>query len=169
MEFPILQSRNQLERLVQRGTVDGQLLEWDETTGKIIPSSAVRVYSTVVSVASAAILTLNGTPVDVVAAPWENKAIVVFDAIAALTYATAAYDTNVVLQLLIDTATNPVFVNDEVLGHSASTIGHFERQANIKAQIVANKKLTLKVGTGNPANGGGSLKVAVFYGIIDLS
>lgn len=91
------------------------------------------------------------------------------DAIASLTYLTTAYDTNVTLQLLIETATNPVFVNDEVLGHSASTIGHFERQANIKAQIVANKKLQLKVGTGNPASGAGSLKVAVVYAIIDLS
>lgn len=69
MEFPILQTWNQLDRLVQRGTEDGQLFERDATTGMMIPSSAVRIYSTVVSVASAAILTLNGTPVDVVAAP----------------------------------------------------------------------------------------------------
>lgn len=168
--IPLIRARSQVLRLFTTPTAEGDIFKYNASTGKMdIVAGVQDVLVASLAISSAQILALNTTPLDLVAAPGAGKIILPLQAIANYTFLTGAYTTNLTLQLLQDTGTQPLMTNDNVLGHSASNIGLFEPNATALTQIVANKKLQVKVATGDPAAGSGSLKIQLAYIVLTLS
>lgn len=124
------------------------------------------------SIPTAQVLTLNGTPLEVVAAPGTGKAIEVISASFKLTFNSVAYATNTDLELITDTATiaqvktGSGAINGTVTQHIK--FGEVPSPTATDTQIIENKSLKVQVPTGNPTAGNSGIKVYVFYRIITL-
>lgn len=114
---------------------------------------------------------LFATPLDIVPAPGAGKAIKVISASGQVaTYGSAAYATNVSLQLKTATADDAQFTNAIILTSTAARHINFAPVASTGAtskQFVANQPLQVTVGTGNPATGDSNIILHVAYTIID--
>lgn len=122
---------------------------------------------------SADVLQLNSAPFDIVAAPGSGKAIEVisWSTQAIDRAAMAAYDTNTSLRLLTDTAGIFQGIDNTILTSTATRVGRGTQQGTTGAattQIINNKKLTVTVGTNDPANGNFDIKIFITYRIIKL-
>ncbi len=120
------------------------------------------------------VVTLNGSPIELVAAPGSGKAIEVISwtAQAVTTAGFTAYDTNITLVLITDTAASEQAQNKQVL---ISTVARISRGIVIETrggtattQLVDNKALTVSVNTGEALNGNFDLKIFITYRIITL-
>lgn len=118
---------------------------------------------------TASVLTLNGTPLQIVAAPGVANFIEVLSASFKSTFVSAAYATNTTLQVITDTATIAQFDMTTGLTFSVST---FKKMALVSAgtatatQLIANKALMVAVPTGNPTAGNSNITVYVTYRIV---
>ncbi len=129
-----------------------------------------------VTIPTASVLLLNGTPYQIVATPGAGVAIQVISAFAQIkTYGTTPYATNTTLGLIADTATsasNYQAVNSSLLARTAATIKQFQ-QAGVgatdnNAQLIANKALMAYVYAGNPTAGDSDIVIDVQYRLITL-
>lgn len=121
---------------------------------------------------SAAILSLNSSPVTLVSAPSAiGYAIELIDWHICVTYSTAAYATNTNLRVYASTATESMGEEQYAL---TSTVTRNVRGGMIsvsdatKTQIIANKALLLDVETGDPTAGAGNITVAGRYRIVPI-
>lgn len=148
-------------------------------TSKKLPFSILRkgvgnIYYAELSIPTAQVLTLNTTPLEIVAAPGTGYAIEVISASVKGTFNSVAYATNTGLQLFLDTADIAqlqltganTFLNFTVTKHS-KFVDVTTHGAAI-TQIIENKSLKIKVATGDPTSGNSGIKVYVFYRIITL-
>ena len=140
----------------------------DTSTGitKSIRADQIMPY-TKTSIATGAVLTLNGTPVELKALPGAGKIAIPFAVGLSLTWNSVAYTTNTTLQLVYDTGT--AYTLDTAI--LLKVADHFlVRILDIAPTegILQNKKLSLTVGTGNPAAGNSALDVYVWYQILTL-
>lgn len=127
-----------------------------------------------VTVPTADVLTLNGTPITLVAAPGAGKMIIALRASGGFaTYAGVQYTTN--LQLNIETSGAGLTQLQSTSGIIDSTVSgrytNFFLQASTSpttTHLIANTALVLKVETGNPAAGTSNLVVYLDYKIITL-
>lgn len=114
---------------------------------------------------------LNSTPLVIVSAPGAGKSIKVVSASGQIaTYGSAAYATNVNLQLLTDTANDAQYANAIILTSTAARHISFAPVASSGAtskQLIANKDLTVTVATGNPATGDSNVIIHVAYTIVE--
>jgi len=119
------------------------------------------------TIATADVLTLNTTPIEIVAAPGAGFAIEVVSALMSITFNSIAYATNTDLKLKINTATHSQVTTD--IGQSASTITNFE-DAGSSGSIytIENKSLEVYMSGGNPTAGDSDITVYCTYRIITL-
>jgi hypothetical protein len=122
------------------------------------------------TIASADVLQLNTTPIEIVAAPGAGYAIEVISASMKMVYVSATYATNTSLELLTAGATNSQA--STVIKNSASTIRRFADATTLASatatQLVDNAALNVTVASGDPTAGDSDITVYVTYRIITL-
>jgi hypothetical protein len=140
-------------------------------TQAMLAYTPVEYYEAELSITSAQVLALNGTPLTIVAAPGSGKYIDVVSATSQMTYVSAAYATNTTLQLINDGATVAQAQDTAILISTVTKNTKFQQVTAATAgqtQIIANTALQVKVGTGNPITGDSAIKVSVIYRIVTL-
>ena len=118
-------------------------------------------------------MALNTTPITIVSAPGASKYIEVISATGEYTFVTAAYATNTTLQLIYTGATRYIGYNGAILTGTVDLIYQFNvgpllGAATTATQVLTNTALQVKVETGNPTGGSGTVKVKVLYRIVTL-
>ena len=122
-----------------------------------------------VSISSAEILALNGTPIDIVAAPGAGVALVPCFAVAQYTFATIAYAVNTSVSLVYSsdlTASHRIGTWTAILA-AAAPGQRLPFVINVTPPAgylnIANDKIQVYADTGNPAAGDGTLKIYLWY------
>jgi len=132
-------------------------------------SSPAFTRSSQVTILSAAVLGLNTTPVDLVAAPGASLGILPHSVIVKFVDNGTAYTANTDIQVQVDTANALCFLFNNLLEDTATTIKKlnpaFIFGANLN-QIVADKALQIQVPGGDPLTGDGDLVVTTTYEVI---
>ena len=122
------------------------------------------------TIATADVLTLNTTPIEIVAAPGAGYAIEVISASMKMVYNSATYATNTSLELITAGATNSQA--STVIKNSASTIRRFADATTLASatatQLVDNAALNVTVASGDPTAGDSDITIYVTYRIITL-
>ena len=122
------------------------------------------------TIATADVLHLNTTPIEIVAAPRAGYAIEVISASMKMVYNSATYATNTSLELITAGATNSQA--STVIKNSASTIRRFADATTLASatatQLVENAALNVTVASGDPTAGDSDITVYVTYRIITL-
>ena len=122
------------------------------------------------TIATADVLHLNTTPIEIVAAPGAGYAIEVISASMKMVYNSATYATNTSLELLTTGATNSQA--STVIKNSASTIRRFADATTLASatatQLVDNAALNVTVASGDPTAGDSDITIYVTYRIITL-
>jgi hypothetical protein len=121
------------------------------------------------TIATADVLTLNTTPIEIVVAPGAGYAIEVISASMKMVYVSATYATNTSLELITAGATNSQA--STVIKNSASTIRRFADATTLASatatQLVENAALNVTVASGDPT-GDSDITVYCTYRIITL-
>lgn len=142
-----------------------------------LPFSSIKamfgnVQAASLSIPTASVLTLNATPLDIVAAPGAGYAIEVISATYGATYNSVAYATNTQLQLITSGATIAQFLLGSALTFTASGKWKLYQYSSAfgptSTQVIENAALQVKVATGNPTAGNSDIKVYVLYRIITV-
>ena len=125
---------------------------------------------TSITIASAAVLTLNSSPVTIVPAQGVGTAIEVISASAKMVYNSVAYATNTTIQVESNGATTPQFrllngINQTISSHRS--LGRYV-SANTETQIIENADLMVTVASGDPTAGDSDITVTVLYRIISV-
>jgi hypothetical protein len=122
------------------------------------------------TIATADVLTLNTTPIEIVAAPGAGYAIEVISASMKMVYVSATYSTNTTLELITAGATNRQA--ETQIKNSASTIRRFADATTLGSatatQLLENAAVNVTVETGDPTAGDSDITVYVTYRIITL-
>ena len=127
------------------------------------------IRDTTITIATADVLTLNTTPVEIVPAPGAGYAIQVVAASFGLTFNTTAYATNVTIG--IGQASSEPQVELQCLDATVNTIRNINPHsatATTDTQIKENHSLIVSTRTGDPTAGDSDLKVYLTYKIIEL-
>ncbi len=131
-----------------------------------------KTYEATLSITSAQILALYGTPLDIVATPGAGYYIEAISASCIMTYGSAVYVTNVSLGVWCAGAGAPQLQNATALISTASRTTKFYIPVGITGdsttQLVENTALQIKVSTGNPSVGDGTAIVKVLYRIVAI-
>jgi len=121
------------------------------------------------TIATADVLTLNTTPIEIVAAPGAGYAIEVLSASMKMVYNSVAYATNTTLELKVTGANSPqIQWGASVL---SATIDKFNAQSidsNSNTNVLENAPLMATVDLGNPTAGDSDITIYVTYRIITL-
>lgn len=142
-----------------------------KVTASMLSFSLASYLEASLTIPTASILTLNGTPLTIVAAPGSGKYIEVISASCAMTYVSAAYATNTTLQLINEGAGTAQLQNTGALIGTVTKNTKFVDSAAAAAgasQIITNTALQVKVATGNPTAGDSNIVVKVIYRIITI-
>ena len=122
------------------------------------------------TIATADVLHLNTTPIEIVAAPGAGYAIEVISASMKMVYNSATYATNTSLELITAGATNSQA--STVIKNSATTIRRFADATTLASatatQLVDNAALNVTVASGDPTAGDSDITIYVTYRIITL-
>lgn len=126
-----------------------------------------------VTIVTGSVLTLNATPITIVAAPGAGLAIEVVRASAELQFNSVAYATFGLLHLTTATATREQFIIGTALlfGSLSKIIIGDSITFNAGAadtQIIANQALTVTVNAGDPTAGDSPIIVRVMYRLISV-
>ena len=143
-----------------------------------LPFSSIKemfgnVQAASLSIPTASVLTLNGTPLDIVAAPAAGYAIEVVSAFGKMTYNSVAYATNGKVQLITDKATKPqteTAANGFLFGTVTRNVKFplSTPTTTTETQIIGAKALQVKVDSGNPTAGNSDIVITVFYRIVAI-
>ena len=141
------------------GTNSAGVKGWYPKTGTVL--------ETTLSIPTAQVLTLNATPLQIIAAPGAGYAIEVETAIMELTYNSAAYATHTNLEIITDKADISQFLGTAYLAATKTVRTKLVAQGiTDKTQITENKAIYVQVAAGNPTAGDSDIKVYVKYRII---
>ena len=133
--------------------------------GSVLGSGGIRVAE--VTIPTAEVLTLNGTPVVVVPAPGVGRANIILDVIASVAFASAAYATNTSLTVGyggtgILTITGILAATSSKVAMAAGTV------AAVATATAQNAAIVASVATGNPATGDSPVTITVLYTTVNL-
>jgi len=122
------------------------------------------------NIASADVLTLNTTPLTIVGAV-SGYAIEVVSASVKIDNPSAAYATNVGLELICNGATERQAVSNTALNASVTSVRRLGLDSTVTAtdtQLIANADLLVQVPTGDPTGGDADITVFVNYRLIPV-
>ena len=155
-------SRIKLKRSTVTATVPTVPSSNDHTDGTWIATAKL-------AIASADVLTLNTTPIEIVAAPPIGYAIEVISATFKATFNSVAYATNIDIDIRTIGSSVNLTTNVAKLGFTANTINVFALKADPAAdQIIENTGIEVFVETGDPTAGDSDITIYVTYRIITL-
>ena len=120
------------------------------------------------TITSADVLTLNGTPIQVVAKTGLGTEIEVISASYRMVYNTTPYATNINIRLITDTASVPQAQASNTLDGTITRTVEFRKgitPSAAQSQIIEDKALMVDVKTGNPTGGDSDIVVDVLYRI----
>lgn len=140
-------------------------------TNAMLATPGGQILEASLTIPTASVLTLNATPLTIVAAPGAGKYIEVISASTSITFVSAAYATNTTLQLISEGATIAQMQDTSALVSTVSKITIFQHPTGATAgqtQVLANTALQVKVGTGNPTTGDSNIIVKVAYRIVTV-
>jgi len=131
----------------------------------ILGSGGIRVAE--VTIPTASVLTLNGTPVEIVPAPGVGRANLPLVVVASVAFASAAYATNTSLTVGyggagIITITGILAATSSKVATAAGTVPAVATATAQNAAIVAS------VASGNPATGDSPITITVLYVTVTL-
>jgi hypothetical protein len=138
-----------------------------------VNSGYATVYYASITIPTASVLTLNTTPLTIVAAPGAGLAIQVVSATASMTYNTTAYATNGVLSLIslgsVISQAN-LTANGFLFGTVTRNVSfEITKSALITdTQIGVNTPLLVQVDTADPTAGDSDIIVTVLYRILPI-
>lgn len=122
-----------------------------------------------VTLTSAQILALNGTPITVVAAPGSGKAIVVESVYAYNDYVSAAYSAGTdTLDLKYTDGSGATLVSLTNAFLEAAADARAAVHASTQYAVTQNAAVVAYVGTGNPTSGSGTIRLRVFYKVVNF-
>lgn len=139
-----------------------------------ISSTGAGLFSAQVSLTSAQIKALNGTPIPLATAVGfglsSSQAFVPIKGSMAYTFLTLAYAANTTLQIIHAGSAKPSLQTDFSQGSSTFTFFNDPTSATPAAgnQYIANADLNVFVPTGNPTTGSGTMKVTCLFSIQSL-
>lgn len=140
-------------------------------TKAMLAYTPMEYYEASLTIATASVLTLNGTPITIVAAPGAGKYIEVVSASASMTFVSAAYAANTTLRLKCAGATIAQLQDTAILLSTVTKNTKFKDVTSAAAgetQIITNAALQVDVATGNPTTGDSNLIVKVVYRIVTI-
>ena len=159
-------------------SVDGSTKLVDDSVTEVKLDTIVRAKLNVqgrnrvaISIPTAQVLTLNSVPVLAIPAPGANKVIKVESWTAKITYNSAAYATNVTLQLLFTGSGSPVASEATFLTRTANGTVNMPLKTNAgisTTQLLANTALYINVATGDPTAGNSDIVLYIDYSILDI-
>lgn len=156
---------------VVRSNIDYKI-DFDNLQSSILGgTSGELTYKASLTIETADVLTLNGTPLLLIAAPSASYAIQVEHMAVYVNFNSVAYATNTNVDVYTDTATNVQFRATSALNASVNRIATGTSQAATGAtdtQLIAGKAVYVKVATGNPTAGNSQVKIYVTYKLIEL-
>lgn len=130
-----------------------------------------RIYTDEITIASADVLTMGVTPIDLVAAPGASKELVLVDATGKITYNTTAYTTNTTIQIITQSG-NAQASDAWLLKKTSSQSSRFTMAGTYasaaESNVAENKKLQALVSGGNPAAGDSDIKLFFKWYVQDL-
>lgn len=136
-----------------------------------LQSSSVGAVSAVkVSLTSAQILALNGTPIQLLAAPSAGTVYQILGVMGRINFLTAAYATNTELDV-IDATTSDILFSDasSLLAATSTKVAVLTPKTPAAGTIVtAAGAINAKVATGNPITGAGSVDLYLTYRTVTL-
>jgi len=137
---------------------------WSTTSCQFVQTSWVAQ----VTIPTAEVLTLFATPVELVAAPWTGKYILVDRITGSVDYVAAAYATNTTLEFSYGTATTACTADIAAL--LDKTADAVQTVWGIEAELAAaiNDNIEVNVATGNPTAWDSDVKIAVQYRILSI-
>ncbi len=118
-----------------------------------------------VSIPTASVLTLNGTPVQILPAPGAGSYYQIIAYSAILKPGTVTYTTNTGLRLYSHTngIGAPLVTDNATLAFTHSTSDQVQDGAISAAKVTENDAVDIAVATGNPAAGDSDLEIEVSY------
>ena len=130
----------------------------------ILGSGGIRVAE--VTIPTASVLTLNGTPVEIVPAPGVGRANLPLVVVASVAFASAAYATNTSLTIghagVGITITGILAATSSKVATAAGTVPAVATATAQNAAIIAS------VASGNPATGDSPITISVLYVTVNL-
>jgi len=125
---------------------------------------AIEVFSLKQTIATANVLTLNGTPVTLIEAPGSGRAILLLSAAVFLDYNSIAYATNTNLQIQTD-GSNEVLFESGILQSVNDTFVQLTRVSGAAGndQVIENAAVEATVETGNPTAGNSPITIYLTY------
>lgn len=132
------------------------------------------VYAASLTIPTASVLTLNASPVQIIAAPGAGKYIEFISGTATIeTYSGSPYATNTTLTLICAGATLRQAGSVSFLAKTVTGTGLFIGVTGGGAtdtQVIQNAALNVSVLTGNPTNAGtgSDIKIKVLYRIVTV-
>jgi len=154
-----------------RSNVDYKI-DFDDLQTSILGGTAGEItYKASLTIATANVLTLFGTPLLLIAAPSASYAIQVEHVAIYVNFNSVAYATNMDVDVYTDTATNVQFRATNALNATVSRIATATAQAATGAantQLIAGKAVYVKVPAGNPTAGDSEVRIYVTYKLIEL-
>ncbi len=140
-------------------------------TTAMLASPGSTLLEASLTIVSASVLTLNGTPVTIIAAPGAGKYIEVMSASSSMTFVSAAYATNTTLQLINTGAVIAQLQDTAILLSTVTKNTKFKDVTSAAAgetQCITNTGVQVKVSGGNPTAGDSILLVKVTYRIVTI-
>jgi len=128
------------------------------------------VKEAALAIATADVLTLNATPIEIVAAPGAGFAIEVLSASMKMTYNSVAYATNTRLELIVSgvAVVSQILFSSAVLSSAANVFSGLGSVQQASSNMLDNAALNVQVQSGNPTAGDSDIKIYVTYRIITL-
>jgi hypothetical protein len=151
----------------------------DGTAGQVLSTDGAGVLDWVaapiileasVTIASADVLQLNSTPIEIVAAPGAGYAIEVVSASVKIDFNSAAYATNTAIQLIVNGATTAQYGGGILNATVATTkkLPEISTSSSTTTQLITNAALQVSTLIGNPTAGDSDITVYITYRIIML-
>jgi len=121
-------------------------------------------------IASASVLTLNTTPIQLVPSPGVGKFAIVKECVCKLSYGGIAYATNTNLAVRVQSMTDFLFRTVGILSVTADTFINLKKQDELTtgAQYIENRQIEAYVETGDPTLGNSDVILYYQYFILDI-